>query len=133
MEQRHPGLEVKSYPFIKLDAKIMVSNITCEKELVTVVTAVTPENEDTSPEYEIVAGPSTVASPATTSPLETSATSTDEQFDWTDLKEYDLTELSAVSLIGEDSIATALRVAGIYISSTTRIMTWDGLIDYELD
>jgi hypothetical protein len=133
MEQRHPGLEVKAYPFIKLDSKIMVSNITCEKELVTVVTAVTQENEDSTPDYEIVAGPSIVTSPATPSSLDTTTTSSDEQFDWTDLMEYDLTELSTVSLIGEDSIATAMRVAGIYISSTTRIMTWDGLIDYELD
>jgi hypothetical protein len=131
MEQRHPDLEVKAYPFIKLDEKVMVSNITCETELVTVVTAVTPDNEDTLPETEIMAGPSIVASPHTPSP--SSTTSTEEQFDWTDLMQYDYTELSVTSLIGEDNMTTAMRVAGIHIASTTRIMTWDGIIDYELD
>jgi hypothetical protein len=131
MEQRHPGLSVKAHPFIKLDAKIMVSNITCEKELVTVVTAVTSDNEDSSSDDEIIAGPSTVTSTTTPLSMETTTIFLDEQ--WQDFMDYDITELSVVALIGEDSIATAMRVAGISISSTTRIMTWDGLIDYELD
>ena len=133
MEQRHPELEVKANPFIKLDEKVMVSNITCEKETVTVVTAVTPENEDILPEQEIVAGPSTVAPPPSPYTTESSTESTDDQFDWTDSMQYEYTELSVTSLIGEDNITTALRIAEISIASTIRIMSWEGIIDYELD
>jgi hypothetical protein len=66
----------------------------------------------------------------------------DEGFDWDELMNFNYTT-PLDSQEGEDKLATAMRIAQIDISeyeftTTTAIkvaqtMSWDGIVDYELD